>query len=358
MIPIADAFAASYARARVKFLEAAATASARIESFNHPLAGQEGEALALDVALDGDPQSRRLLIVSSGRCGVDGFGGSGVQVFALHDSEWREKARSAGMAVLYLHALNPYGFSHLRCVTQENAVLNRNFVDFTKPLPPNLDYRSAHSLLLPEAWPPDDANRAALKALAGSRDGDAWLAALCAGQYEFPDGMFYGGQQPTWSHRTLRQLLDRYVGQVDQITWLDLHTGEGAAGETERLYVGREDAEGLARARQWWGEGVRALHDSASPGASPTATMWSCLKEAAPQAECTEMMLKFGTGSSGEVLQALRADHWLALHPMAPVDMAAQIQAGLKRAFYPDADSWKGQVVSQTRQVMFQSLGG
>ncbi|MBH1964367.1 MAG: M14 family metallopeptidase [Comamonadaceae bacterium] len=358
MIGVADAFASSYAKARVKFLEAAATASARIESFNHPLAGKEGEQLALDVALDGDPQSKRLLIVSSGLHGVDGFGGSGVQVFALHDSEWRDKARAAGMAVLYLHALNPYGFSHLRYVTQENVVLNRNFVDFTKPRPVNLLYRRAHSLLLPEVWPPDTANREALQALAGSSSDDAWLAALCAGQYEFPDGMFYGGHAPTWSHLTLHQLLARYVGHAEQIAWIDLHTGEGATAEAERVYVGCEDAKGLARARQWWGEGVRPLHESASPDASSLATMWSSLTQAAPQAECTEMVLKFGTACSGEVLDALRADHWLALHPMASSDVAAQIQSNLKRAFYTDADSWKGQVISQARQAMFQSLGG
>jgi hypothetical protein len=42
---------------------------------------------------------------------MDGTMGSGVQVFALHDQEWRDKARSAGVAVLYVHALDPWAFS-------------------------------------------------------------------------------------------------------------------------------------------------------------------------------------------------------------------------------------------------------
>ena len=100
MIPIPQAFSASYAQARVKFLEAAATVSARIESHKHPLPGRDGEQLALDTALDGPEQSERLLIVSSACHGVEGFCGSGVQVFALHDAEWRAKARDAGLAVL------------------------------------------------------------------------------------------------------------------------------------------------------------------------------------------------------------------------------------------------------------------
>ena len=160
MIPIPDAFSPSYAKARVKFLEAAAAAGTRIESFKHPLPGKDGEQLAMDVALDGAPASERLLIVSSACHGVEGFCGSGVQVFALHDAEWRAKAREAGVAVLYIHALNPYGFSHVRRVTQENVDLNRNFHDFSAPLPVNEGYRRVHPLLWLFGFPPHVASTA------------------------------------------------------------------------------------------------------------------------------------------------------------------------------------------------------
>ncbi|MDO5624818.1 MAG: DUF2817 domain-containing protein, partial [Pseudomonadota bacterium] len=80
MIPIPAAFSARYAQARVKFLEAAATAGTAIRSFNHPLPGRDGEPLAMDVALDGDAQAERLLILSSACHGVEGYCGSGVQV--------------------------------------------------------------------------------------------------------------------------------------------------------------------------------------------------------------------------------------------------------------------------------------
>ena len=100
MIGIPDAFSPSYAQARVKFLEAAAAAGCALQSHRHPLPGREGETLALDVARDGPAQSERLLIVSSACHGVEGYCGSGVQVAALADAEWREKARAQGVAVL------------------------------------------------------------------------------------------------------------------------------------------------------------------------------------------------------------------------------------------------------------------
>ena len=142
------AFAPSYARARVLFLEGAAAAGMAIQSHNHPLPGRDGETLAMDVALDGPADASKLLIVSSACHGVEGFCGSGIQVFATHDADWRAHARAAGVSVLYIHALNPHGFSHLRRVTEDNVDLNRNFQDFSQPLSPNPAYEELHPCLL------------------------------------------------------------------------------------------------------------------------------------------------------------------------------------------------------------------
>ena len=358
MIPIPQAFSARYAQARVKFLEAAATAGTRIASHNHPLPGRDGEVLAMDTALDGDEQSDRLLIVSSACHGVEGYCGSGVQVFALHDAEWRAKARDAGVAVLYIHALNPYGFSHLRRVTHENVDLNRNFPDFSQPLPVNEGYRRVHELLLPAAWPPDAANQAAVQTLIEREGLPLWQAAVSGGQYEFADGLFFGGQAPTWSHRTLRAVLAQHGGRAQQVAWIDLHTGLGPSGVGERIYAGRDDAAAVARARRWWGDEVTSIYDGSSTSALLTGLMWNAIYDAAPQAQFTGIALEYGTEPIPEIIDALRGDHWLALHPEAPAELAAQIKARLLRAFYTDTDAWKGQIVSQARQALFQAVDG
>jgi hypothetical protein len=110
MITVPDALSTSYVQARTQFLEAAAIAGLPIESHEHPLQGCDGEDLAMDVVRDGPSDATSLLIVSSACHGAEGYCGSGVQVFALHDAEWRAKAHASGVAVLYIHALNPYGF--------------------------------------------------------------------------------------------------------------------------------------------------------------------------------------------------------------------------------------------------------
>ena len=190
MINVSDAFSASYAQARGKFFAAAVAANLPVSSHAHPLAGRDGEALAMDVVLDGSPDAERLLIISSACHGVEGYCGSGVQVAALHDEAWRQHAREKNVAVLYVHALNPFGFSHVRRATHENVDINRNFHDFSQPLPVNLGYRRIHSLLLPDHWPPGADNEAAIAAFIEKNGASAFQSAVSSGQHEFPDGLF------------------------------------------------------------------------------------------------------------------------------------------------------------------------
>ena len=361
-VGVVQAFASNYAQARARFLEAAATAGLPLQSHPHPLPGSEGEALALDVARDGPPDADKLLIVSSACHGVEGFCGSGVQVYALHDADWRAAAHAQGVAVLYLHALNPYGFSHLRRVTHENVDLNRNFQDFGQPLPVNTDYAAIAHLVIPDAWPPGAANQAAVQQYLATHGESAWQAAISRGQHAYPQGLFFGGTEPTWSHRTLRQVLRAHGGAARRIGWIDLHTGLGPSGHGERIYAGRDDASAVARARRWWDGGgstpVTSIYDGSSTSAFLTGLMWNAIYDECPQAECTGIALEYGTVPVMEVIEALRAEQWLQLHPEADAALAAQIKARMRNAFYTDTDTWKGQVIAQARQALFQAVQG
>ena len=366
MISTLKAFSSSYLEARVKFLEAAAASSLPTQSHAHPLKGREGEDLAMDVARAGPLEAENLLIVSSACHGVEGYCGSGVQVHALHDSDWLAKARDAGVAVLYIHALNPYGFSHIRRTTHENVDLNRNFQDFTKSLPDNAAYRELHTLILPEQWPPDAANQAAIADFIATQGPAAYQSAITQGQHEFADGLFYGGNSPTWSNQTVRQVLREHTKSAKHIAWIDLHTGLGASGVGERIWAGRDDAVAVARARTWWGGGqngqaatsITSIYDGSSTSAFLTGLMWHSIYQEAPHAEYTGIALEYGTVPVLDVVQALRAEHWLNNHSEAPAALASQIKSQMMTAFYTDTDLWRGQIISQARQAMFQAVDG
>jgi hypothetical protein len=362
MTGAAEIFCSSYAQARERFIQAAGSAGLEVESKPHPLRGGEGEELAMDVAREGLPNAGSLLIVSSACHGVEGFCGSGVQVAALRDAAWREHARQRGVAVLYVHALNPYGFSHIRRTTHENVDLNRNFQDFSSPLPVNEAYREIHPLLLPEEWPPSQANSEALAQFIAARGEAAYQAALSRGQYEFPDGLFYGGTAPTWSNLAVREVLRSHGRRAGRIAWIDIHTGLGPSGIGERIYAGRDDEAAVARARAWWdGNGatpVTSIYDGSSSSAFLTGLMWSSVYEECPQAQYTGIAMEYGTVPLMKALHALRAEHWLHLHPQAPAALVAQIKRQMRDAFFVDTDEWKDQVLRQAREALFQAVDG
>jgi hypothetical protein len=356
------AFSSSYAEARSKFLQAATDAGLQVESHAHPQKGASGESLAMDVARDGPADAQALLLLSSACHGVEGFCGSGVQISALRDAAWRERAHAAGVAVLYVHALNPHGFSHIRRTTHENVDLNRNFHDFSQPLPVNEPYRELHPLLLPTGWPPSPENEAAIGLYVARHGEAAYQAAITRGQHEFPQGLFFGGTEPTWSNRTLRQVLREHGRRAKRLAWIDIHTGLGPSGVGERIFAGRDDPAAVQRARDWWAGGgatpVTSIFDGSSSSAFLTGLMCYSAYEECPQAEITGIAMEYGTVPVLQTLQALRAEHWLHLHADAPAELARAIKQQMKDAFYTDTEVWKEAILRQAREALDQAVAG
>lgn len=351
-------FAGSYAQARRLFLDAAESAGLDVESHVHPLLGRDGETLAMDVALEGARDARSLLILSSGCHGIEGFCGSGVQHALLSDARWHALLRDSGVAVLYLHALNPYGFSWWRRTTQENVDLNRNFHDFTQPLPANPDYDQIAALVVPSHWPPTPEVERALAQYIEAHGLRAFQQAVTSGQHDHPEGLFYGGRNPTWSNVTLRHVLQSHGQGCARLGWIDLHTGLGPSGVGERIFAGRDDPAVLTRARAWWGDGLTSIYDGSSTSAKLTGLMWMSAEQECPQAECTGMALEYGTEPITEVLDALRADQWLENHPEAGEAQRDAIKRRVLRAFYTDTEAWKEAVLAQAFDAARQAVAG
>jgi hypothetical protein len=352
-------FSRTYAEARERFLAAADEAGLDVHSHVHPMLGCDGETLAMDVARFGPPDAAGLLLISSGCHGVEGYCGSGVQVALLRDAAWHQEAAAAKVAVLYMHALNPYGFSWLRRTTHENVDLNRNFHHFHhEDLPRNERYDEIAALLVPPMWPPSPELHARLGEYL-QRWGEKGLQQVVSmGQYDHPEGLFYGGRDPTWSHQTLRHVLRDHARRCQRLGWIDVHTGLGPNGHGERIFAGRDDAVALRRARAWWGDQVTSIYDGSSTSARLSGMMFEAALEECPQAEYTGIALEYGTVSVMETMEALRADQWLENHPDAPQTLAAQIKQRIRDAFYTDTDEWKAKVLEQAFEAARQAVAG
>lgn len=355
---ISPHFSASYREARDKFLAAAARRGLAVESHVHPTQqGAEGEPLATDVVRIGPAQAPSLLVVTSGAHGAEGFCGSGGQVTLLHDEELLGRVqRSGSVALLLVHAVNPYGFSHLRRVNEDSIDLNRNFLDYGAPLPVNADYAEVHPLVLPAQWPFTEAHQAAIEDYIAHHGARQFQRAMSSGQSSHPDGVFYAGRAAAWSNTTLRAILRRHGAGCARVAWIDIHSGLGPLGHGEKIYAGRNDPAELARARACWGADVFSPFSGDSFTEVVRGSIVSCVYDECPGAQTISLGLEFGTLPFMDVMCAIWGDQWLVNHPEAPAQARDAIKQALREAFYVDTPEWRGMVCGQLRVAALQAL--
>lgn len=355
---VSDCFSVDYASARAAFRAAATAAGAALEGHHNPATGPDGMALGCDTARLGSPRAERLLILLSGTHGVEGFLGSGIQVGLLRSGLAREQP--PGVALLLIHAINPGGFAWLRRVCEGNIDLNRNFIDHRRPPPANPGYEQLRDAICPAAWT-DEARVAADAELAayGAAHGAAALqAAITSGQYVDPRGVFYGGQQPCWSNRTLRRILAQHGAWLSRAAFIDLHSGLGPYGVGEVMNNHAPGHGGYRRIADWFGGEATSGETGNSSSAPISGDTTVAFDETLPRAALSGITLEYGTEPLKDMIDAVRADNWLHVHGRLESVEGKAIKARIREAFYPDRDDWKTMVWERAVDVTRRMLKG
>lgn len=349
-------FSFDYTEAREKFLEAAYAINANVESFKNPNAGPGNKPLYIDVALLGPKEAKVALVLISGTHGVEGFAGSGIQTGLLH--EGISASLKPDMNILMIHAINPYGFAHLRRFNEDNVDLNRNFLDHSQAYPVNQGYKELRDAINPKSISFWVNIKSRLKFLwYRLKEGKTALSeAISRGQYEYPQGLFYGGQFETWSNKSIRAVADRYLSEAERVVVIDFHTGLGPYGYGEIILNEPKESPAYKRAVAWWGDRVKTTVSEESVSVHIKGSLKLAIPEMLPNAEVTAVSLEFGTYPPKKAFWALRSENWLYHHGGKEHPNAKEIKADLLQAFYPEEDEWKFQVWEQGKDVVRQAL--
>ena len=334
-------FSADYAGARRKFLEAAQAASARMTSYLHPLPGPRGEELATDVAEFGPANGRQALFVCSATHGVEGFSGSAIQTGLMREG-WPDRL-PGGTRLILIHAINPFGFAHLRRFNEDNVDLNRNFLNPGDPRPENPGYDTLAPWIAPRSISPV-AEMAALGRLLLFAAGHGLAAtrkAVTGGQYRHPDGLFFGGDRRSWSATTLQTIIESRGDGLDRAIFFDIHTGLGPKGAAEIISNSPKASEQYARACAIWGDKVRTTKSGDSVSADLAGTLKLAVIAMLPDVETTAVSIEYGTVPTLVALRALRAENWLFGTGESGTARARRIKRTLLAAFNPDDDPWR-----------------
>ncbi|NKB45255.1 MAG: DUF2817 domain-containing protein [Alphaproteobacteria bacterium] len=353
-----DYFAPRYNDARQKFLTAAEQADAVITNHVHPLKGPDGEPLSLDVAAFGPLHAKKVFVTMSATHGGEGFLGSAAQVGWLTEKRYQDIPDDT--AVILMHAVNPHGFAWLRRVTEGNVDLNRNFLDYAEPVPEKPEYDKLHAAICPDDWT-DESLAAADKVLdeyAEEHGQKVLNRVVMSGQFNRPDGLFYGGTAPTWSRAAILATLDTHAVEACHVALIDFHTGLGPSGHGESYIVGNEGDPGVEKANDVWGtEDVTILAASGPKNAHDGYNLSGIARELAP-IPFYGNTLEFGTHPLDIVYRALRADNWLHLHGDLNSDFARSVKADLKEAFAPDSAEWRETVYDRCMEVWKRGMMG
>jgi hypothetical protein len=358
MTPIDQNLDAGYSAARQKFLSAAARAGARLFSFQHPSRGPSGETLATDVAWLGPADAEAICLVLSGTHGIEGHCGSLIQYEWLNRNEG--KMLPGHVAVVMIHAVNPYGFAWSRRGDQENIDLNRNWVDFSQPVCLNESYEAYVALLQPNTW--GEPERRALQRAASSASEagseNAMFAAAISGQHTQPKGLFFGGLHKSWSRRMIEEVLQEHVAGCARLAAIDIHTGLGPYGFGELLVSGAADEAALQRARSWYGLAVDRAGGEASSTEAVTGDLLGALPSLVSGAQVTASAVEFGTLPMPVVLEALVGDAWLHAATIRGDSDRYAVRQAMLQAFYPDDPIWKGMVLGQGLSLLRKAICG
>ena len=340
-------FALDYATMRQRFLTAARAAGAVLSEHAHSLHGPDGKIIATDVALIGQADAPKLMVLISGTHGVEGAYGSACQTAWLgQKANW---PLPQDTAVLMIHLINPWGTAWSRRVNEDNVDLNRNFIDWNQTPPENSGYAELHPAVVVAAW--DGPERLAadevLAELTRLKGQTAVSSVLEAGQYAFADGLFFGGHAPVWSNRVLSAILAEFGQQAGQVIVFDLHTGAGPYGYPALLSVSSVDHPGLAWGAEIFGPAMMPVITGASAstntGIAATATGYvsDFVRMAMGQARVLPVVMECGTLASAEMQRRILDDNWLHLYGKPESERGQRIRADLVHGFIPQDASWQ-----------------
>lgn len=194
----------------------------------------ESDNLYIDnIYLPSVGEKKNLIVLTTGVHGMEGYIGS--VMLDVFFEEIYPTVDTENTGILVVANVNPYGMKYMRRYNENNVDLNRNFIlDWNGfDLSSNKDYPEVKEFLQPEGeignafWHEAEFYLDLAKE-ALTKGADKVSDALLTGQYEYPQGVYYGGNGDEISTAYLKGVFnDCLDGEYENIVHIDIHSGYG-----------------------------------------------------------------------------------------------------------------------------------
>ena len=225
-----ESFATNYDQVRSRISALADRLGTEI--FSHPV--DEADGLYIDsFYLPARESQTNLIVLTTGVHGMEGY--IGCVMLDVFFGEIYPTLDTDTTGVLVVANVNPYGMKHFRRYNENNVDLNRNFIlDWDSfDLSSNKEYPKVDTFLGPTGkignalW--HEAGFYLSLGKTAITDGAGTISdALLTGQYEYPQGVYYGGNGDEASTVYLKDVFSRCLDSTyENIIHIDIHSGYG-----------------------------------------------------------------------------------------------------------------------------------
>ena len=193
------------------------------------------EGLYIDcIYIPSETKQDNLIVITTGVHGIEGYIGS-----VMLDVFWQEiypEVNKENTGVLVMANVNPYGMKYHRRYNENNVDLNRNFIlDWNSfDMTVNKDYPKVDKFLGPQKrmknalWH-EAGFYTSMVGQVATKGVDAISNALLGGQYEFPEGVYYGGAGDEKSTTYVKDVFEWTLedSNYENVVHIDVHSGYG-----------------------------------------------------------------------------------------------------------------------------------
>jgi hypothetical protein len=323
--------------------------------------GPEAEELAIDIAVIGSLDSGKVLMSSSGVHGVEGYPGSAIQLSIMDKLAKSEPFESH--AVIFIHAVNPYGMAWWRRFNENNVDLNRNFLRLDELYSGVPDgYEEVKDFINPKTVPKKNEYSFNIRALLLIlKHGFSNLKqAVAEGQYEYPTAIQYGGSKLEQGPSMLIDWLNINLAPIKQIFAIDHHTGLGPSGHDTLLLpleLRENDFDRFVELQQLFPGHIELLDAKSGVGYEIKGDIHQGLVNRFPNISWTYLTQEFGTFKPTKVIRASRDENrWTQWGDYVDEAGAKSHWSRLRllRVFNPNDANWQNKIVTRGN-VVFES---
>ena len=356
-----DSFYTSYEQIRTHLQEL--TAELGVEIASHPI--DESDDLYIDsFYLPSHGEKTNLVVLTTGVHGMEGYIGS-VMLDVFFEEVYPTLDRD-NTGVLVVANVNPYGMKYYRRYNENNVDLNRNFIlDWESfDLASNQEYPKVDTFLGPTGkignalW--HEVGFYLNLAKTAITDGaDTISDALLTGQYEYPQGVYYGGTGDEASTAYLKDVFSQCLdSSYENIVHLDIHSGYGPRYNMV-IFNSVFETMTEAETQQAFGYDYIIAHDSESFYATTGDTtdfFYRLAQQKQTEAELFSTCFEFGTIGDAffDTILSLKytvdenRNHW---YPTDNATAAQVVHENYMELYYPTETAWREKTVADFKEA-------